>query len=77
MDECAPRPCRVTRNPGAVPRRAGRAWPLGTTEAVLALDQRAALESTPGYAVEVQAPTPGEEVPILMPIRPTKRLRRT
>lgn len=42
----------VIRAPGSVPRRAGRTWPLGPTEAEgLSPEQLAALRHTHGYSV--------------------------
>lgn len=42
----------VTREPGSVPRRAGRAWPVGVTAAAdLSAEQLDALRQTQGYGL--------------------------
>jgi len=45
---------RVTRRPDAPPRRAGRVWPAGTTEAELTAAQAAVIGQDSGYVVDAK-----------------------
>lgn len=66
---------RVTRLPGAPPRRGGREWPAGESRADLSPREAAAIAADPGYRID-EISEPDRAAPSAAPSAPKPRRRR-